>query len=87
MLRHTKCLTKVMNFVRRKCSGITEVDEEVTLDGDVIYRIRSGCKKFKDIASVLCKSCVTAELGLEKNKIVVVNYRNENTTYDLWCKT
>ena len=33
------CLIKVVNFACRKCSGLidnTEVDEKVTLDGDVV---------------------------------------------------
>ena len=34
-----KCLTKIVDFERRKCSGFTDstkADEEVTKDGDVI---------------------------------------------------
>ena len=37
-----KCLTKVVDFAFRKCSGFTgstEVNEEVTIDSDIIEKV------------------------------------------------
>ena len=37
-----KCLTKAVDFERRKCYGFTgsiEIDEELTIDGDVIKQV------------------------------------------------